>query len=91
MKRHSFVWTIYLLLGLFSFALSMVGPMVPSLRDEFHLDYTLAGLHQFTFALGMANVSGIVMSMIVGVLLIVAMVLPKLSSSFAVFRPRAKA
>nr|WP_315185424.1 ABC transporter permease [uncultured Albidiferax sp.] len=32
----------------------------------------------FTFALGMANVSGIVMSMIVGGLLIVSMVLPKL-------------
>ncbi|BDT66989.1 autoinducer 2 import system permease protein LsrD [Comamonadaceae bacterium OS-1] len=31
----------------------------------------------FTFALGMANVSGIVMSMIVGGLLIVSMVLPK--------------
>lgn len=31
----------------------------------------------FTFALGMANVSGIVMSMIVGCLLIVSMVLPK--------------
>jgi rhamnose transport system permease protein len=45
----------------------------------------------FTFAMGMANVAGIVMSMIVGVLLIVAMVLPRLSSSFAVFRPRAKA
>ena len=32
----------------------------------------------FTFALGMANVSGIVMSMIVGALLIAAMVLPRL-------------
>jgi rhamnose transport system permease protein len=43
----------------------------------------------FTFAMGMANVSGIVMSMIVGVLLIVAMVLPRLRSSFAIFRSRA--
>ena len=32
----------------------------------------------FTFALGMANVSGIVMSMIVGLLLIASMVLPRL-------------
>ncbi|WP_077033936.1 ABC transporter permease [Pelomonas sp. KK5] len=32
----------------------------------------------FTFALGMLNVSGIVMSMIVGALLVVSMVLPKL-------------
>lgn len=35
-------------------------------------------LGSFTFALGMLNVSGIVMSMIVGTLLIVAMVLPRL-------------
>ncbi len=35
-------------------------------------------LGAFTFALGMLNVSGIVMSMIVGALLIVSMVLPKL-------------
>ena len=35
-------------------------------------------LGTFTFALGMLNVSGIVMSMIVGALLIVAMVLPRL-------------
>jgi rhamnose transport system permease protein len=34
-------------------------------------------LGSFTFALGMLNVSGIVMSMIVGVLLIVSMVLPR--------------
>lgn len=34
-------------------------------------------LGSFTFALGMLNVSGIVMSMIVGALLIVAMVLPR--------------
>jgi rhamnose transport system permease protein len=32
----------------------------------------------FTFALGMANISGIVMAMIVGILLIVSMVLPRL-------------
>jgi rhamnose transport system permease protein len=34
-------------------------------------------LGSFTFALGMMNVSGIVMSMIIGALLIVAMVLPR--------------
>jgi rhamnose transport system permease protein len=32
----------------------------------------------FTFALGMLNVSGIVMSMVIGALLIGAMVLPRL-------------
>jgi len=35
----------------------------------------------FTFALGMVNVSGIVMSMLIGVLLVVAMVLPRLGLS----------
>jgi rhamnose transport system permease protein len=40
------------------------------------LSVLLLGL--FTFALGMANISGIVMAMIVGVLLIVSMVLPRL-------------
>jgi len=40
----------------------------------------------FTFAMGMANVSGIVMSMIVGVLLIVAMVLPRLLAGWRLSR-----
>ena len=35
----------------------------------------------FTFAMGMANVTGIVMSMVIGVLLIVSMVLPRLLKS----------
>jgi rhamnose transport system permease protein len=39
-------------------------------------------LGSFTFALGMANVSGIVMSMIVGGLLIASMVLPRLRRSW---------
>lgn len=37
----------------------------------------------FTFAMGMANVTGIVMSMVIGVLLIVSMVLPRLLKSHA--------
>ncbi|MDX9959039.1 MAG: MFS transporter, partial [Spirochaetia bacterium] len=53
LRRTSFVWTIYLLLGLFSFAISMIGPMVPYLQDETGMSYTLAGLHQSSFALGM--------------------------------------
>lgn len=53
--RTPFIWTIYLLLGLFSFMLSMIGPMVPYLRDEFAMSYGLAGLHQSAFALGMVT------------------------------------
>lgn len=37
----------------------------------------------FTFAMGMANITGIVMSMVIGVLLIVSMVLPRLLKSHA--------
>jgi fucose permease len=51
--RTPFIWTLYLLLGMFSFMLTMIGPMVPYLRDEFAMDYTLAGLHQSAFAVGM--------------------------------------
>lgn len=51
--RTPYIWALYLLLGLFSFMLSMIGPMVPYLRDEFSLSYGLAGLHQSAFALGM--------------------------------------
>jgi fucose permease len=51
--RTPFIWTLYLALSLFSFIISMIGPMVPYLRDEFGMDYSLAGLHQSAFALGM--------------------------------------
>jgi len=53
--RTPFIWALYLVLGLFSFMLTMIGPMVPYLRDEFGMDYTLAGLHQSAFALGMVS------------------------------------
>jgi fucose permease len=51
--RTPFIWTLYLVLSLFAFMLSMIGPMVPYLREEFGMDYALAGLHQSAFALGM--------------------------------------
>lgn len=53
--RTPFIWTLYILLGLFSFMLTMIGPMVPYLRDEFAMSYSLAGLHQSAFALGMVS------------------------------------
>lgn len=53
LRRDAFVWSLYLQLGLFAFLLTMVGPMVPYLRDEFAMGYALAGLHQSAFALGM--------------------------------------
>lgn len=53
--RTPFVWALYLILGLFSFMLSMIGPMVPYLQAEFGISYTIAGLHQSIFAFGMVG------------------------------------
>lgn len=54
--RSPFVWALYLILGLFSFMLTMIGPMVPYLQAEFNMSYTMAGLHQSAFAFGMVVV-----------------------------------
>ena len=61
--RTTFLWVLYLLLGVFSFMLTMIGPMVPYLQAEFHLDYTMVGLHQSAFAIGMV-LTGLVASRI---------------------------
>jgi MFS family permease len=52
-RRTTLVWTLYLLLGLFSFTISLLGPAIPYLRLEFHLDYTMAAMHMSMFAVGM--------------------------------------
>jgi fucose permease len=46
------LWALYALLGLFAFAQNMIGPAVPFLRAEFHLDYGAAAMHMSAFALG---------------------------------------
>lgn len=51
--RSSFVWSLYLIYALFSFTLSMIGPMAPRLQEEFGMSYALTGLHQSAYALGM--------------------------------------
>ena len=51
--RTSVVWTLYALLGLYAFLQNAIGPAVPFLRAEFHLDYTFAALHISAFAVGM--------------------------------------
>jgi fucose permease len=56
-KRTAVVWLLYVLLGLFSFALCMIGPAIPYLKIEFKLDYTMSALHLSMFAMGMV-VSG---------------------------------
>ena len=54
-RRDRLVWTLYLLWGLFSYCLCMIGPAVPYLRDRFHLGYMLAALHMTLFAVGMVG------------------------------------
>jgi len=50
--RSRALWALYALLGLFAFAQNMIGPAVPFLRAEFHLDYGAAAMHMSAFALG---------------------------------------
>jgi len=56
--RSPALWTLYALLGLYAFLQNAIGPAVPFLRAEFHLDYTFAALHISAFAVGMM-VSGV--------------------------------
>lgn len=51
--RTPALWTLYALLGLYAFLQNAIGPAVPFLREEFHLDYTFAALHISAFAVGM--------------------------------------
>lgn len=53
--RTSVVWTLYAILGLYAFLQNVIGPAVPFLRAEFHLDYTFAALHISAFAVGMVT------------------------------------
>lgn len=57
--RSPALWALYALLGLYAFLQNAIGPAVPFLRAEFHLDYTFAALHISAYAVGMM-VSGVV-------------------------------
>ena len=50
-RRTEFTWLAYLMLGFYSALQSGLGPIVPFLRDEFNINYTVAGLHLSAFAL----------------------------------------
>jgi MFS family permease len=51
--RTPALWTLYALLGLYAFLQNAIGPAVPFLREEFHLDHTFAAIHMSAFAVGM--------------------------------------
>ncbi|HXV41699.1 MAG TPA: MFS transporter [Anaerolineae bacterium] len=51
--RDRFTWMAYFLLAYFAFTQAALGSLMPFLRTELKLNYTVAGLHLSAFALGM--------------------------------------
>lgn len=51
-SRYKITWATYGLLGYFAYLETVLGPLMPFLRAERHLSYTVAGLHFAAFALG---------------------------------------
>lgn len=51
--RDRFTWLTYLLLPYYAYLQSNIGPMMPFLRDELDLSYTIGAMHFGAFALGM--------------------------------------
>lgn len=54
--RDRFTVTAYLLLGYFAYTQSLLGPLMPFLRDELGLSYVTGSLHLSAFAAGMVLV-----------------------------------
>jgi fucose permease len=50
--RDRFTWLAYLLLAYFAYMQAAIGPLMPFLRDELHLNYTVSAFHLSAFALG---------------------------------------
>lgn len=51
--RDAFTWLTYLMLGYYSYLLNGLGPIMPFLRAESGLSYTISSLHFSAFAIGM--------------------------------------
>ncbi len=58
-RRDRLTWLAYGMLGFFNYLLSGLGPLMPFLRQELNLSYTVASLHFSAFAIGMI-VAGLV-------------------------------
>jgi MFS family permease len=56
--RDRRTWAAYLLLGLFAYIETSIGPVMPFLRAELGLSYAVASLHFSAFAIG-AIISGL--------------------------------
>lgn len=51
--RDRFTWLAYITLAYYAYLQACLGPLVPFLRTELDLSYTLAGLHTSAFAFGL--------------------------------------
>lgn len=56
-KRDRLTWVVYSLLGFFALIQSSLGPIMPYLREEMGLSYTVGGMHVTAFAIGMVVAS----------------------------------
>src|SRR5215218_5789827 len=52
-RRDELTWLAFGMLGFYNYLLSGLGPLMPSLRKELGLSYTIASLHFSAFAVGM--------------------------------------
>lgn len=52
-SRDQFTWLTYFMLGCYSYLLNGMGPIIPFLRAELKMSYTLSSLHSSAFAVGM--------------------------------------
>ncbi|MDQ2655006.1 MAG: MFS transporter [Chloroflexota bacterium] len=52
-RRDALTWLMYGMLGVYNYLLSGLGPLMPSLRQELHLSYTVTSLHFSAWAIGM--------------------------------------
>lgn len=52
-RRDRFTWLAYMLLAYFAYLQASLGPLMPFVRSELNLSYTIGGLHLSAFAVGM--------------------------------------
>lgn len=63
--RDRFTWLAYLMLGYYAYMQASLGPLIPFLRDELQMNFTVSGLHLTAFAFGMV-ISGSVGDRVTG-------------------------
>ncbi|MCK6623968.1 MAG: MFS transporter [Anaerolineae bacterium] len=51
--RDPFTWMAYSMLAYYAYFMAILGPLMPFLRSELNLNYTVTGLHLSAFAVGM--------------------------------------